>query len=419
MNVAFKKVEITPYLPVQLSGYGKLQVAYKVHDPLYARAFLFEKDKKEVLWVQLDLAIFDEYLLNLISEKTGVSKENLIVSTTHTHSGPGGTIDTYEGLMVGLDFDLGGYLNPEYCHRIASYLGDAVKEMRQELKPTSLRIIRGKVTGIGTDRHDPSFEADEDALILEFTTQEKKALILRMSCHATVLHEDNLEVSADFPGEIEPHFNDYEMVAFVNGSAGDMSPRFTRRECTFEECKRLGKLAADQVKELLKNEGSIYEDFTMNFKQKVFSVPSKKMKDRMTLEKERKLTKDKIEEAKRLNLSESEMRLHESVLEGISNQLLSYNAFSKITEVAVNVGALELPGLTIVFTPLELFSKLSNPLKKKYSLEFVGYTNGFKCYMPDKRAYELNYYEVFSTPYACGSGELLMEYIEKWLNEEK
>ena len=113
------------------------------------------------------------------------------------------------------------------------------------------------------------------------------------------------------------------------------------------------------------------------------------------------------------------MLLHESVLEGISNQLLSYNAFSKITEVAVNVGALELPGLTIVFTPLELFSKLSNPLKKKYSLEFVGYTNGFKCYMPDKRAYELNYYEVFSTPYACGSGELLMEYIEKWLNEEK
>ena len=85
MNVAFKKIDITPYLPVQLSGYGKLQVAYKVHDNLYARAFLFQNDEREILWVQLDLAIFDEYLLNLISEKTEVSKDNLIVRDTNVN----------------------------------------------------------------------------------------------------------------------------------------------------------------------------------------------------------------------------------------------------------------------------------------------------------------------------------------------
>lgn len=34
--------------------------------------------------------------------------------------------------------------------------------------------------------------------------------------------------------------------------------------------------------------------------------------------------------------------------------------------------------------------------------------------MPDKHAYDLNYYEVFSTPYAFGSGELLMDNIEEW-----
>ena len=56
MNTAFARVKTTPHLPVQLSGYAKMQVAYEVHDDLYARLFLFEKDGRQLLLVQLDLA---------------------------------------------------------------------------------------------------------------------------------------------------------------------------------------------------------------------------------------------------------------------------------------------------------------------------------------------------------------------------
>lgn len=417
MNIAFKKIDITPHLPVQLSGYGKLQIAYEVHDNLYARIFLFkdENQDQELLLVQLDLAIFDDYLLNLISEKTNVPKERLIVCSTHTHSGPGGTIDTYEGLLVGLDSDIGGYLNPEYCWRIASDIGCATAQLKEELKPCTLRIYKGIVDGIGTNRHDPEMDCDKDAFVLELTTEEKKALITRFSCHGTVLHEENLLVSADFPGFIEPHFTDeYELVAFINGSAGDMSSRFTRKECSFAECERFGKLAADQLKEIMKQDVPVYKDFSINYKQAVFTVPTKKVDSEKEAKEKVEAAKKNLEEGILKNLDPTEIRLLESYVEGAGNALLSCRAFSKFSSIDVNVSALELPDLTIVFTPVEMFSVLSNKLKK-YGLEFVSYTNGFKGYLPDENAYEKNYYEVFSTPYACKDGELLMNYIKEWL----
>ena len=415
MNTAFARVKITPHLPVQLSGYAKMQVAYEVHDDLYARLFLFEKDGRQLLLVQLDLAIFDDYLLNLISEKTGIAKENLIVCSTHTHSGPGGTIDTYEGLMVGLDSDIGGCLNPEYCHRIASDMGAAVHKLQDELAPCTLRIFRGVVEGLGTNRHDPDMDCDKNAFVIEVIAGEKKAMIIRMSCHGTVLHEENLMVSADFPGAIEPHFTDaYEMVAFINGSAGDMSPRFTRRECTFEECERLGTLAANQLKEIMKQPTEVIEDFDLDYRQAVFTVPTRKVDSEDVAREKVEIAKRNLEEGIAKGLPATEIRLLESYVEGTGNALLSCRAFGKISSIDVNVSAWLLPGLTIVFTPVEMFSVLSNQLRE-YDLQFVSYTNGFKGYMPDATAYEKNYYEVFSTPYACGAGELLMQNIKEWL----
>ena len=204
------------------------------------------------------------------------------------------------------------------------------------------------------------------------------------------------------------------MVAFINGSAGDMSPRFTRKECSFKECERFGKLAADQLKEMMKQEVPTYTDFSMDYEQAVFNVPSKKVDTPEVAKEKIEIAKKNLAKGIKNNLPATEIRLLESYLEGANNALLSCEAFAKFTSIDINVSALKLPDLTIVFTPVEMFSMLSNKLKE-YGLEFISYTNGFKGYMPDETAYANNYYEVFSTPYACGSGELLMKCIKEWL----
>lgn len=410
MKTAFTKVDITPVLPVQLSGYGKLQVAYKVHDPLYARIFLLN----DLLWVQLDLTCFDQFLLDLISKETGFSKDKLIVSAIHTHSAGGGTINTYEGLLKGLDANLGGALNPEYCLRIAKTIGNTIKDLRNDLKETTLKVFKGKVIGLGTDRHDPNFEADEDALILEWNREDKKAMIVRMSCHPTVMNENNLEISADFCGAIEPNFSDYEMVAYVNGSCGDMSTRFTRQESTFKEVERYGKLVSDQIKKIMTQEVEEYKDFEMNYLQKSFTLKVKKVDSIEEAKEKVKLAQEKLNEAIQKNLDPKEIRLVKSYLEGAQNNLLSAYAFSTLSDIDVNVSALKLPGITLIFTPLELFSKLSNPYKQ-YGFEYVGYTNGYLGYMPDMNGYDQGYYEAFSTPYGYGEAEKFMVSIKEWI----
>ena len=40
---------------------------------------------------------------------------------------------------------------------------------------------------------------------------------------------------------------------FLNGAAGDISTRFTRREQSFAECARMGEMVADRIRALLEN----------------------------------------------------------------------------------------------------------------------------------------------------------------------
>lgn len=416
MKVAFKKVEITPTLPVPLSGFGRKRIAHSIHDPLYARVFLFKDNQKEILWVQLDLVAIDQDFYDLVEKKTGLSSENILLSATHTHSGPGGTLNTTNGLLKGMGVVFGGEHNPVYCEEIVNKICDALKECRKQMENATVRIIKGKVYDLGTDRHDETLECDQDALLLEFSVKDKKACIVRLACHPTVLNADNLEITADFCGQIEPNFPEYEMVAYVNGSCGDMSTRFTRKSYGFEESKRFGTLVSNQLKELLKCdvESKFFDMEIMktHIKMKTRSVDPIEV----AMSKVEK-AKKAVEEAMLKHVSEKELRLVQSFLEGAQNNLLASTMLDKSGTISVPVSALKLGELTLIFTPFELFSKLSNPYKKE-NLEYISYTNGYYLYLPDCDAFDKQFYEANSCIFERGAGEELMRQIDCWINGE-
>lgn len=413
MNLAFQKIDITPSLPVRLSGFGKVRLAEKVHDPVYARVFLFQNDSQEILWVQFDLCAVDQYLLHLIQEKTDIPEEQILLSATHTHSAPGGTLSTHEGMLKGMD-PVFCHHDAAYCKSIAEKISESVFQLRTKTEPVSLKMARGKIQGLGTDRHDPQLEADEDVLVLEWTTENHKAMIVRMACHPTVLNGDNLEITADFPGAIEPHFPEYDLVAYVNGSCGDMSTRFTRKGQGFEECERFGSLCAECIKKLLEQNTAIETNVEFSIEKKTFTVKARQSDSIEVAQAKLAKFMNDYEQAKRNGASEQELRLALSFVEGAQNNLMASSALQGKTSIEVPVSALHLTGLTIVFTPVELFSKLSNPLKK-HGLEFIGYTNGYHLYMPDSDAYDKQFYEASSSPYAQNAGEDLMNQIKEWL----
>lgn len=62
----------------------------------------------------------------------------------------------------------------------------------------------------------------------------KTLLLYNYACHPTVTGPENLMITADFPYAVEQSLN-YDVVMFVNGNAGNISTRFTRRDSSFEQ----------------------------------------------------------------------------------------------------------------------------------------------------------------------------------------
>ena len=86
--------DITPKGKTYMCGYPDPadRSALMAHDPLYASAYYFENDKERMIFFTTDLINMTKDRANelrmLVEKHTGISRKNVAVSCTHTHSGP-------------------------------------------------------------------------------------------------------------------------------------------------------------------------------------------------------------------------------------------------------------------------------------------------------------------------------------------
>jgi hypothetical protein len=93
MNVGTAELEITPKPGIDLAGFAiRPQPSASVLDPLYVRALFLENGPERLLWLHCDLLALEQTLADRIrrwcQEKLTAAGSQVIVSTTHTHSGP-------------------------------------------------------------------------------------------------------------------------------------------------------------------------------------------------------------------------------------------------------------------------------------------------------------------------------------------
>jgi neutral ceramidase len=83
------KVDITPALGSFVGVDFYNHFARFIHDPLFAKAIVFKKETKLIVMVVIDICIIPSDMLNdmklLIQERTGIGRENIMISCTHTH----------------------------------------------------------------------------------------------------------------------------------------------------------------------------------------------------------------------------------------------------------------------------------------------------------------------------------------------
>src|SRR5580700_10533534 len=88
LRVGAAVVKITPPVGTPMAGYYADRGAEAIHDDLYAKALVMEKDGIKVALVVLDLIDTQRNWVNesrrLIAKTTGVPGENVMISATHT-----------------------------------------------------------------------------------------------------------------------------------------------------------------------------------------------------------------------------------------------------------------------------------------------------------------------------------------------
>lgn len=408
--IGFSRAEITPNLPVNLSGFAGIRTAHEVHDPLYARCLVEQNGSRMFVMLTLDLVAADNSLCRRICsalEPLGIMPENVSIFASHTHSGPDGVCDTEEGALHGFE---GTFAEEDMAviDRVLTGCFTAVKAALADMREFKATTFSYTLSGVGKNRTDPKLAGDDELTAFIFDTGIKKLLLYNFSCHPTILSADSTVVSADLPGEAAKNlYGSFDEIMFINGSCGDISTRYTRVKNGLPELERLGKLISDSIiahmGEAAPCADNEFSDRRVPITLKV-KVPLEINEARSNVA---RYTAE-LAEARDAGADALTLRAKKAYLEGANANLAYSLSYLGATEYVLDCRILHLCGREICCCPVELFSELSNPVKNARHVLFSGYANGYFLYLADKAAHEDGNYEACSSPFAPGEGEHLI-----------
>lgn len=263
LEAGFAKVQLRFAKPVPLGGYsarfGRPSVGQ--HDPLHARALALEQGEARLLWVSVDVVgivrrLRDDFA-RAIADELSLRSEQLVLSATHTHSGPG----SYgQGLLA--EIALGSYDPAVYGEILASCL-EAARQAWANRRPARLGLGSGKAPGLAKNRRRRDGPLDDELGVIRVDDLEgnPRALVVLFAAHPTVLGSGNFLLSADFPGAmqraLESQFGRESCVLFINANEGDLGPDapdtaggVEGETGEFAEAEALGRALAERVKEV-------------------------------------------------------------------------------------------------------------------------------------------------------------------------
>ena len=410
MRIGFAKRDITPSVGTPLAGYAGHRPCSGIHDPLFCKALVLEQTGQRYALVVLDLMCVDEALIDRIARvlaHLGVSRERLVVSAIHSHAAPCGIIagEGPLGRVNGADAPTDTAF-AAYLQQVVSAVTDACRQAVEEMEQFRLRKARGSMPPVATERHTGA-DPGEEMRVLQLRTESGREVILyNFPCHPTVMSAANLQVTADIVGSVEQQLGG-EMVMFINGAAGDISTRFTRREAGFEECARLGGIIAQNVQQLLRD--TPWEDPTalQGIHTRITLRPRPVETEAAALAYLQETTA-RWQQAQAEGADSATLRILKSYVEGAGVSLEFARTMVGIEALHLPVTVFRFAGWDFAALPGELFSTL-----RPKELGILGYAGGYYRYIAPRQAYEAGWYEALAAIIAPGEGEKLIEEIQK------
>jgi len=224
ISVGVGETVITPPVGTPMRGYARADVSKGVHDDLHARSLVIEgADGTAAVMMTLALCNIERSFLDSIragvTAQTGIPEKNIVVSCTHTHSGPEieqASAD-YQNLLV------------------ARAVESAVTAWNGRVPG---RIGTGSAEVLELGRNDRRMEygglhPDPEAAIVRIEDGRGKLLgvAFNYGCHPSTLDLHNLDFTEDWPyyaiRGIKEVVGDDVWVAYYQSAQGDIKVGYT------------------------------------------------------------------------------------------------------------------------------------------------------------------------------------------------
>ncbi len=350
MKIGMTKINISPNFAIK--PYGFIQQTKEltdVHDPLYARVIGFFSDESIHIHISCDLIglplTFQQQLKERFAKIFGRC-DSCTISCTHTHYAPTPH-------------------NKQYLIKLEQLLLDDIQKLHyiesSVLESSYQSILFEKIGTSRITNHKANVYLNTFTI---YHQEEVIACLIVHNCHPTILDAHTDFFTSEYPGyalsQLEKMYPN-TFFSFMQGAAGDISTRFTRKSQTYEAVKELAMNLVLQVDELIKKQEPRSPLTQINYQ----SINLKLEHDTQALN---------------FELPES---LSDRELETIEyGKIMRERLLSKPQNLvqSVVVSSLRFNRFTLVFAPNELFSSYLDALDTQTSA-LACYSNGYAPYV--------------------------------------
>ncbi|HOB85523.1 MAG TPA: neutral/alkaline non-lysosomal ceramidase N-terminal domain-containing protein [Bacteroidales bacterium] len=285
LKAGFSMADITPSIPVKLYGYASRKTYSEgVHDPLTARAVVFESNGKKILFVSTDIGSYPRDVFPVfqraIMDRYGLKESEIFLSTIHSHSSPVLSLNPQTGDPNNIQY------TKSFQDKLLALVGGAIKNM----KPVNIGAGKGS-SPVGANRREmlpdgsitlgrnPNGITDKEVLVLKISDTDGKPVgaLYDYATHSTSLGPSNMLISGDVLG-LSAQFTEKilgkDVVTPVfAGASGNIDPwyrvlpSFNNEPGWVPEPVLLGTLLGEEVVHVFRkikdidNPGEIVSDF--------------------------------------------------------------------------------------------------------------------------------------------------------------
>ncbi|MEA4889348.1 MAG: hypothetical protein VB070_07785 [Clostridiaceae bacterium] len=432
MKAGFSRLDVTPPLGIEVAGYYESRIADGVLDPLTVSAVAISDGENRSVLLSLDALGLDQKnctaIRKMIAGRTGLSEEAVLITCTHTHTGP-------------ILNDKRNTPDPIHNEWLFRKMADAAVLALADLKPADIyggrsiapgisfvrrfRMKDGSVRtnpGVGNpDIAEPLGTPDETVQLVRFKrTDAPDILLVNFQVHPDVI--GGCAYSADYPGfvrqTVEQALGSVRCIYF-NGAQGDtnhinvhpiagadsMTKDFDGVKRGYEHSRHMGRCIAGAALQIY-TELRPYPAGPVRFGQIEVTIPSSRVPADQVRNAEKIIALH--ETGRDSELGYRDMELTTVVAEAYRMKSLEQgpDAFS-LRISAIRFGDIAFSGI-----PGEPFTDIGRQIKQGSPFPMTCVcccANGYEGYYPTRSAYDDGGYEARSSSFKPGVAEQMID----------